>query len=136
MWSPMPSASRDESRTEVEGFAPILAALAGMLVWAIHFGAVYVATAIACARGFAELVVAGLPLIPAMVLGATALALAAVGWIAARAYRRLRSDLSGEDGEDDPQFLIWFTLAVALASALAIVWEGIPVLIVGACAPR
>jgi hypothetical protein len=132
----MPSASRDEPRREVRGFRPILAAVAGTLVWAAHFGAVYAATAVACARGLAGRDLLGLPLVPAMVLGATALALAAVAVIAVRAYRRLDSDLSGEDGEDDPQFTVWFTLAIALSSALAIVWETVPVFIVNSCGLR
>jgi hypothetical protein len=121
---------------EVRGFLPILGAAAGMLVWAAHFGLVYAANAVACARGFAGRALLGLPLVPVLVMGATALALTAVGWIAWRARRRLYADLSGEDGEDDPQFTVWLTYAVALVSALAILWEGIPVFIVHPCGPR
>jgi hypothetical protein len=132
----MPSASREESKLEVRGFWPILWAVAGMLVWAVHFGVVYAATAVACARGHSGRDLLGLPLVPAMVLGATALALAAIGSIAWRARRRLDGDLSGEDGEDDPRFTLWLTYAIALVSALAIVWEAVPVLIVNPCAPR
>ena len=121
---------------EVRGFSPILEAVAGMLIWAVHFGLVYGANAVACARGFAGGELLGLPLVPALVLGATAVALAAVGWIGWRARRRLHADLSGEDGEDDPQFTVWLTYAVALVSALAILWEGMPVFVVDPCGPR
>ncbi|MBP0447549.1 hypothetical protein J8J14_22580 [Roseomonas sp. SSH11] len=128
------SATREETRMEVRGFAPIKAAVAGMVVWAVHFGIVYGITGIACERGYGTRILLGQPLIPALVLAATALALLFVGWIVVSAYRRLDSELSGEDGEDGPQFTVWLTLAIALLSALAILWEGIPVLLVHPCA--
>ncbi len=132
----MPSASRDESKLEVRGFWPILWAVVGMRIWGVLFGVVYMAIAVACARGFAGRDLLGLPLVPALVLGATAVALAAIGWIAWRARWRLDGDLSGEDGEDDPRFTLWLTYAVALVSALAIAWEAVPVFIVDPCGPR
>ncbi len=116
------------------GFAPIAAASGGLLVWAAHFGAVYVLNAIACERGLAGLRVLGLPLVPAGVLGLTAIALLAVGALALGPWRRLEHGLAGQEGEDDESFLPWFTLAVALLAALAILWEAVPALIVAPCA--
>lgn len=115
------------------GFAPITASLGALLVWAAHFGAVYVANAIACERGLARLAVAGLPLVPVAVLGLTALALGAVALIGLRARRRLEHGLAGQEGEDAPRFLPWFTLATALLAGLAILWEAVPALIVEPC---
>lgn len=129
----MPSESRHEAGARVRGFAPIPAAVAGMIIWAAHFFVVYATNAVACARGLEGAELFGWPLVPALVLGATALALAAVGVVGFRAWRRLGFALSGQEGEDDPQFLVWLTVAVALLAALAILWAGVPVLIVRAC---
>lgn len=120
-------------RARVAGFSPILGAVAGMVVWAVHFGAVYGVNAVACARGFAGRAVLGLPLVPLLVLGASALALGAVAVVGVRAWRRLHAGLSGEDGEYEPQFTVWMSAAVALLAALAIVWEAVPVLMLRPC---
>jgi len=52
--------------------------VAGLLVWVLHFGLVYAASAIACARGSAGADVSDLPAVTLLVLGMTALALLAV----------------------------------------------------------
>ncbi|MBL6455270.1 hypothetical protein JMJ55_08050 [Belnapia sp. T6] len=119
---------------QVAGFSPIPAALAGLIVWAAHFGLIYGANAVACARGLAGGRWLGLPLVPALVLGLTALALLAVAVIGLRAWQRLEGGLSGQEGENEPRFMVWLTLAIALLSALAILWEALPVLLVPACA--
>jgi hypothetical protein len=118
----------------VRGFSPIAAAIAGLVVWAVHFGVVYGANAVACERGLEGRALLGHPLVPAVVLGATALALAAVALVGLRAWRRLEHGLAGEEGEDEPRFLVWLTAATALLSALAILWEGLPALFVRPCA--
>ncbi len=118
---------------QVAGFSPILGAVASMLVWAVHFLVVYGAQATACARGLAGASLLGLPLIPAMVLGLTLLALAAITWIGLRARHRLRGALSGEEGETQPQFTVWMAAAISLLSALAVLWEAVPALILPPC---
>ena len=125
--------SEGSAELKVAGLTPILAAIAGSLVWAMHFGVVYATTAIICARGQAERLLLGWPVLPVLVLGATGVALAAIGSIALSAHRRLPSDLSGEEGEDDPLFMVWLSLAIALLSGLAILREGIPVLLLRPC---
>jgi hypothetical protein len=117
----------------VAGFSPIAGAIAGLIIWAVHFGVVYVANAIACERGLVGQSLLGLPLVPVLVLGATVLALAAVALVGLRAWRRLESGLAGQEGEDEPRFLVWLTAAIALLSALAILWEGLPVFFVRPC---
>lgn len=117
----------------VLGFSPILGAMAGLIIWAGHFGLVYMATAIVCERSLTGRMVLGQPLIPVLVLGATALALVAVAIIGLRAWRRLEHSLAGQEGEDEPRFMVWLTLAIALLSALAIAWEAVPVLLIRPC---
>lgn len=115
------------------GLSPILAAVAGLLVWAAHFTLIYGANALACARGLTGRALLGLPLVPALVLGATALALAVLAAIGLRAWRRLEHGLAGEEGEDTPRFLVWLAAAIALLSSLAVAWEGLAVLFVRPC---
>lgn len=119
---------------KVLGFSPILGAISAMIVWAAHFLTVYGAQATACVRAPADAMLLGRPLVPALVLGTTALSLFVVTVIGLRAWRRLRSGLAGEEGEDPPQFTVWMTAAIALLAGLAIVWEALPVLILRPCA--
>ena len=110
------------------GLSPLLAALSGLLLWALHFGLVYAAHAIACERGLAGHRLLGLPLVPALVLAATALA-----GLGRRAWRRLGPRPDREAGEDDPLFLPWFTAAITLLAALAILWQASPALLLQPC---
>jgi hypothetical protein len=86
----------------------------GVIVWALHFAAVYGYTALACARGFGgtSWVVGGATVVAALL---------AVGIIA----RNL-----------DREFTRWISAAVAVAALIAIVWEGLtPLLVRNPCAP-
>ena len=118
----------------VAGFSPVLGAVSAMIVWAAHFLAVYAAQATACARGAAGEELFGQPLVPALVLGLTAVSLLAVAAIGLRAWRRLRGGMTGEEGEDEPQFTVWMTASISLLAALAIIWEAVPALIIHPCA--
>lgn len=85
----------------------------GVIVWALHFALVYGYTALACARGFGASV-------PSVVGGATAAAaLIALGLILANLGH---------------EFTRWMSAALAAAALLAIVWEGLSVFMVPACA--
>jgi hypothetical protein len=85
----------------------------GVALWALHFAVVYGFTAIACARGFGGAA-------PWVVGVATAAA-------AAAAVAIILAHLS-------PEFTRWMTAAVAGVALVAIVWEGIPALIIPTCA--
>jgi hypothetical protein len=86
----------------------------GVIVWALHFTALYGFTALACARGFPR----ALPwVIGAATLAAAALAVA----IIALAYSKRRD------------FVDWIAAGVAAFALLVIAWEALPVLFVPAC---
>jgi len=85
----------------------------GVIVWALHFALVYGYTALACARVFGASV-------PSVVGGATAAAaLIALGLILANLGH---------------EFTRWMSAALAAAALLAILWEGLSVFMVPACA--
>ncbi|MBR0665508.1 hypothetical protein GXW71_14190 [Roseomonas hellenica] len=111
------------------GLAPLIGATAGLIVWALHFGAIYLANAIACGRGLAGHRLFGQPIIPVLILAATALALLLLLGIGMRARRRPRV----RDGAGVRHFLARLTLATTLLAALAVTWEGAAVLLVGPC---
>jgi hypothetical protein len=85
----------------------------GVIVWALHFAAVYGYTALACARGLGgtSWVVGGATLLAAL----TAIVIIA---------RNL-----------DREFTRWISAAVAGAALIAITWEGVtPLLVRNPCA--
>jgi hypothetical protein len=84
----------------------------GVIVWALHFTAIYGFTALACARGFGGTA-------PLAVGIATAVA-------AALAIVLIFINFSGE-------FVRWMSAALATAALVAIVWEGLTVFMVPAC---
>lgn len=84
-----------------------------IVIWALHFTAIYGFTALACARDFG----AGAPWVIGAATAVAALLAAAL----------ILANLNAE-------FMRWMTAAVAAAALVAIVWEGIPALMVPACA--
>jgi hypothetical protein len=87
----------------------------GAIVWAAHFAAIYGTTGLACARDAAQVV-------PWAVGGATIVAGAIALLIFLREWPLRES------------FNSWLAAAIAAISLLAIVWEGITVLVVPPCA--
>ncbi len=110
---------------EAPGFATATAWVwAGLLVWAGYFLAVYVFAALACERGFADVHVAGVPVVPFATACGLLVALASTGALAVAARRRLRSARPRVTPFAD--FLSW---ALALLGALALVWTALPPLL-------
>lgn len=97
-------------------FARQLALMSGgVVVWALHFAAIYGATALACARGMVSLV-------PLIVGGATLLAVLLLVPMLVLGVRRRH------------QFEGWLGGVLAAFALVAVLWEALPVLIVEACA--
>lgn len=88
----------------------------GILVWALHFAALYAIAALACARG-----------VPAIVPWTTgAVTLVATGAAVAIIVRTYG---------DRVRFTAWMTMAVAALALLAIVYEAFALVLVPACKP-
>jgi hypothetical protein len=94
--------------------ATVLRMSSGVIVWALHFAAIYGFTALACARGWGSLV-------PGAVALASAAALVALMAVVVAGWRR-----RGE-------FESWMSAALGGFAFLAIVYEAITVLIIPAC---
>ncbi|MEJ7667984.1 MAG: hypothetical protein WKH97_04455 [Casimicrobiaceae bacterium] len=111
--------------------ATTLRMFAPLLIWAVHFLAIYAFTAIACERRFADANWLGVGVVPWTIGGVTLAAAAAALvtiWLALRDVpgRAPRSETS--------QFLRWMTAAFGALTLLAILWEALPVLLVPVCA--
>lgn len=87
---------------------------AGVLVWAAHFAFIYGFVGLACARGFPGPV-------PWVIGGATLAASLAALAIMVLGYR------------ERAKFESWLMATVAAFALIAILWEGMTVLIVPAC---
>lgn len=87
---------------------------AGVIVWALHFAAIYGFTALACARGF-EGPVPSMIGIAGLVAAAIAVAIVVRGW---RGRER---------------FEHWLSASIAGFALVAIVFETIPALAVSPC---
>jgi hypothetical protein len=110
--------------------AKSLYALAGLLIWALHFGAIYVFQALACARGFAGREVAGADVVTVFIVAATVIALLASAAAIAAGWRTAGANV--ELAEHD-EFLRRLGLLVAGLSVVAIIWEALPVLMMPPC---
>jgi hypothetical protein len=98
---------------------------AGFLIWSVHFLAVYVFAALACARGFAQIEWLGTGVTQWAIGALTLGALAAVAAVLVFPERR--------DGNGS-NFVRWTSLTVGLLSALSIVWQALPAYLVPTCA--
>jgi NO-binding membrane sensor protein with MHYT domain len=81
----------------------------GVIVWVLHFTAIYAFTALACARGFGGATFGA-------VAAATALAAVLALVIIVKNF--------------DAEFTRWLTAAIAGAALVAILWEGMTALLV------
>ncbi|WP_270933715.1 hypothetical protein [Falsiroseomonas oryzae] len=113
--------------------ASVLAITAGLAIWAAHFGGIYAVHALACEREWASWRVLGLPWAPASVLALTVLALGALALVFASACPHLRIGPWDEGGEAEPRFTAWFAAAAAAYSAVAVLFQAAPALMLPGC---
>ncbi|MFC7477231.1 hypothetical protein ACFQS7_22910 [Dankookia sp. GCM10030260] len=110
----------------------VLLSVAGLVVWAGHFTAVYAVSALACERGLVADSLLGLPLVPALVGLATLLALALLALVLRPALADPEMALT-EGGEAEPRFTRWFAASTAVLAALAVVFQAVPALLLSGC---
>ncbi|GLR81886.1 hypothetical protein HUE56_27755 (plasmid) [Azospirillum oryzae] len=106
--------------------------LAPFLIWAAHFGVVYGINGMVCARRAEDAQLLGFPMSVALIGIATLLAL---GWVAVLLVKAWCGAGPGKHvGAADPRrFARWFAIAGSGAALVAILWVGMPALMVPAC---
>ncbi|CAM4014948.1 hypothetical protein [Bordetella muralis] len=102
--------------------------ISGPMIWLAHFLSIYTLNALRCARPQSWLAVTWmtLPVSSWMILLASVLALCAMAWVAIRQNRRTVS--SGQSA-----FHAKLTSTLCLLSAMAVVWQTMPVFLVAEC---
>lgn len=101
----------------------------GLLIWMTNFLVVYVVAALACARGFAHLQVAGMNIVPAVTTVTSLAAAAATVALVTIVRKRLRS--SGSN--DHVTFIAFVATATCFIALVALVMLALPPLLVGVC---
>ena len=102
--------------------------VAGPLIWSAHYLFVYAVNALRCARSPTLLsgMWWGFSGAAWMLVASSLLALIAMGWVVALQYRRKAST-------EQPAFHARLTTMLCLLSAMAVVWQTLPVFMVSAC---
>ena len=103
---------------------------AGLAVWGAHFGAIYAIHAHACERGMAGKALLGLPWVPALVVGATLLALVVLAVLILLARP---GGAATDGGEAEPRFTLWFGAAACVVAGFAILFQAAPAMVLPAC---
>jgi hypothetical protein len=105
--------------------------LGGLLVWIANFVFVYVFAAVACARGFADASLLGLPVVTLVTLLASLIAGAITVFIVRRGYLLH----SAAEMDEHSRFIGFVTFASGALALVALVLLVMPVMVMSAC-PR
>lgn len=108
--------------------------LSGFLVWAAHFGLVYGINGLACARGVASQPVAGTSLAAISVAAATVIAAIVIVAVLVLAIAGRGPGIRHEADGALRAFWRYGTIAIASLGVIAVLWSGLPVLIISPCA--
>lgn len=104
---------------------------AGLILWAAHFGFVYGLTGVVCARGLGTAWPAAVPFVVAFAT------VVAAGLSLVVLFTALVGRGPGITGETNPSLRVfWRTVSAGIAATgfVAIVWTGLPALIIRPCA--
>jgi hypothetical protein len=107
-----------------------LRVLSGLMIWAAHFLVIYVFTALACARHFADLSWLGIGVVPWVIGTATLAAATTMLVVIGLAVRDARLNASRNNMSS---FVPWMSAALGGLALMAILWEALPVLLIPAC---
>lgn len=101
----------------------------GLLIWGAQFTIVYLATSVACGRGWAGATVLGFAAIPVLIVATTLVALMLTGALFLVALGRKRAGGLDPTGE----FLTVSTMLASGLSLVAISYTALPALVVPPC---
>lgn len=101
-----------------------------LLIWIADFTIVYVFAALACARGFADVRVLGLPTVPVVTILSSIVSAIATFVLFHKAALILRDTAASEHS----RFIGFVALTTSVLAMIALVLLALPPLIVSACA--
>jgi hypothetical protein len=110
---------------QVRRFTPtVLFVWGGLLLWATYFLVLYMFVALACERGFADLRLLGVRIVPASAALGFAMTFAATAACMLAGHRRLRAE-----DEKAARFIGFLAWALGLLGLLALAWTVLPALL-------
>jgi hypothetical protein len=115
-----------EARTEGGVLYRLLDPAFGFFIWAVHFLAIYVTSAVACQLGFGSRDAGARS---GLLIALAAVTLVAAGVVAAHAVKRFRQQREVRDRG----FLLRIAVGHDALAALAILWQLLPLFLVPVC---
>ena len=106
----------------------------GLIIWAARFLFAYIFTALACARGFADITILGVGIVPLVVSLATVVAVMACVPILLGGVGAAWAGGGADPAEDrTPGFIGYVGAAIAALAIMAMVFETLPVALIPIC---
>jgi hypothetical protein len=112
------------------GAGALIYASAALILWALHFSLIYMATAVVCTRGLSAHRLSPSSPLSVLIIGASMLALLVMLGLALRAWRQWKT----APPTGARRFLAMFALSTMPIAVLGIAWATVPVLLVEPCA--
>ena len=120
----------------------LFSVIVGPLIWSVHFLAIYVFTAIACAHGFFHDEILGIRTVPLVGSAFSLIALALIADALYVSWRRWRGDAAseapappyrGNDRASRRRFMAYAGLLLSGIALIATVWQTLPVYVFASC---
>jgi hypothetical protein len=128
--APLPEFDRDS----------LFSIIAGPMVWAVHFLVLYVTAAVACAKGFFDVELAGIGVVQLVAAAVTLGAVTLIVHGARMSWRRWRTGPTAplpphDRGDPDSRrrFIAYSGLLLCGLALIATVWQALPVLFIHSC---
>jgi hypothetical protein len=118
------------ARDREHRFMPTALFIGGsLLLWIVNFASVYVFAALACARGFADVHVVNVPIVP-LVTTTASVAAGIASYVLLRKGSRALRDATGSEHS---RFIGFVALMTSVMAIVALVLIALPPLFVAAC---
>jgi hypothetical protein len=111
----------------------VLLMLGGLIAWAVQFTIIYGVTSTLCGRGWADVTIIGLGAVQMSILAASLIAFAATAILLMVSVGKDRQMKDGTMSAAD-SFMNRAAVLINGLSLVVILWQGVPALILPACA--
>ena len=124
---------RTGSRSNLQGMGTLVFILVGPIVWSVHLTVIYGSQSLLCALNLSEDRSAGNAVVVTIILVATAVCIAAVGFSAVRTRFVHALIARGDPPADQMGFIVTIMRVLAGLSILAMFYVGLGAVILPAC---
>jgi hypothetical protein len=117
-------------------FRTLLGSVSGLIVWAVHFAAVYSLVGVGCEQQWHRIPLMGTNRLTLLLIAVTLPALALIAWIGRRGWLSHRNAARGGAAREDSErwrFLSRVTLAIAVLAFLSTLMTSVPIMMLPPC---